>query len=150
MNKVNDKLSQKWEDAKKFVHDSATKEKAQEMYGKVKNETVHLFDKTKEKINEVKEDERFKDFLNSASDTIDSTIQTIQDSEVYAKVKDNVSSTLDSIKKDEKLNTGVKKAKKATLNFAKKALSGIERILDDEASENNVVVYEIRDDHESE
>ena len=77
---------------------------------------------TKEKFNEVKEDERVKDFINSASETLDETITTINESETFNKVKENVSNTFENIKNDENVQAGVKKAKKATLSFAKKAL----------------------------
>ena len=41
---------------------------------------------TKEKINDVKEDERVKEFLNNASDRIEDTIQTINESETFNKL----------------------------------------------------------------
>ena len=145
MEDLSGKIAQKIKEAKEFINDPQTKEKAQEMYGKVKTETVQLFDKTKEKFNEVKEDERVKDFINSASETLDETITTINESETFNKVKENVSNTFENIKNDENVQAGVKKAKKATLSFAKKALSSIEKMLEDE-EEEVVVVHEVVDD----
>lgn len=145
MEDLSGKIAQKIKEAKEFINDPQTKEKAQEMYGKVKTETVQLFDKTKEKFNEVKEDERVKDFINSASETLDETITTINESETFNKVKENVSNTFENIKNDENVQAGVKKAKKATLSFAKKALSSIEKMLEDE-EEEVVVVHEVADD----
>ena len=145
MEDLSGKIAQKIKEAKEFINDPQTKEKAQEMYGKVKTETVQLFDKTKEKFNEVKEDERIKDFINSASETLDETITTINESETFNKVKENVSNTFENIKNDENVQAGVKKAKKATLSFAKKALSSIEKMLEDE-EEEVVVVHEVADD----
>ena len=144
MEDLSGKFAQKIKEAKEFINDPQTKEKAQEMYGKVKTETVQLFDKTKEKFNEVKEDERVKDFINSASETLDETITTINESETFNKVKENVTNTFENIKNDENVQAGVKKAKKATLSFAKKALSSIEKMLEDE--EEVVVVHEVVDD----
>jgi len=145
MEDLSGKIAQKIKEAKEFINDPQTKEKAQEMYGKVKTETVQLFDKTKEKFNEVKEDERVKDFINSASETLDETITTINESETFNKVKENVTNTFENIKNDENVQAGVKKAKKATLSFAKKALSSIEKMLEDE-EEEVVVVHEVVDD----
>ena len=145
MNDFSNKLNEKWEEAKRFAKDPATKEKAEEMVSKVKSETIHLWGKTKEKFNEVKEDERVQDFLESASNTIDDTIQTINESETYNKVKDNVSSTIENIRNNEDVKQGVDKAKKATLSFAKKALSSIEKMLEEDKEEKeDVVIHEMK------
>lgn len=146
MNDFSNKLSEKWEEAKRFAKDPATKEKCEEVVSKVKTETVNLWEKTKEKLNEVKEDERLQDFIESASATIDDTIQTINESETYNKVKENVSSTFESIKNNEEVKQGVGKAKKATLSFAKKALNSIEKMLEDDKDESkeDVVIHEVK------
>ena len=55
MEEFNEKIVQKWEEVKSFASDPATKEKAQQIYGKVKSDTVEFLEKTKVKFNEVKE-----------------------------------------------------------------------------------------------
>lgn len=138
MEEFNEKIVQKWEEVKSFASDPATKEKAQQIYGKVKSDTVEFLEKTKVKFNEVKEDEKVQDFLASASQKVEDTFTAISENETINKVKDNVSSTFEAIKNDEKIKNGVKKTKRATLSFAKKALSSIEKMLEDD---EDVIVY---------
>ena len=136
------KLEEMFEEVKRFAKDPKNKEKVQEAYEKVKTETSVLLDKTKEKVNDVKEDDRVKEFLDSASKTIDGVIQSINENETFHKVKENVSETFENIKNDEKVQKGVKKAKKATLTFAQKALNGIEKAL----KEDDVVIHDVDPD----
>lgn len=124
MEDFNEKISQKWEEAKNFVKDPATKEKVQMMYDKVKT-----------KVQEVKEDEKVQDILKSAVSTVDATITSISESETLHKVKNNVSNTIETIKNDDTIKENVKKAKKATLSFTKKALSSIEKMLEKDNDE---------------
>lgn len=138
MEEFNEKIVQKWEEVKSFASDPATKEKAQQIYGKVKMDTVEFLEKTKVKFNEVKEDGKVQDFLASASQKVEDTFTAISENETINKVKDNVSSTFEAIKNDEKVKNGVKKTKRATLSFAKKALSSIEKMLEDD---EDVIVY---------
>lgn len=138
MEEFNEKIVQKWEEVKSFASDPATKEKAQQIYGKVKMDTVEFLEKTKVKFNEVKEDGKVQDFLASASQKVEDTFTAISENETINKVKDNVSSTFEAIKNDEKIKNGVKKTKRATLSFAKKALSSIEKMLEDD---EDVIVY---------
>ena len=138
MEEFNGKIVQKWEEVKSFASDPATKEKAQQIYGKVKMDTVEFLEKTKVKFNEVKEDGKVQDFLASASQKVEDTFTAISENETINKVKDNVSSTFEAIKNDEKIKNGVKKTKRATLSFAKKALSSIEKMLEDD---EDVIVY---------
>ena len=57
-------------------------------------------------VNEVKEDGKVQDFLASASQKVEDTFTAISENETINKVKDNVSSTFEAIKNDEKIKNG--------------------------------------------
>ena len=140
MKDLNKKISDKLEDVKEFVSSPEAKEKANEFLGKVKDEATQIMKVTMDKISEVKESDTVKEFIGNVADRIDDTIQTVCESNTIYKVKDKVSDTYETIKNDESLQSGIAKAKKTTLSIARKALSGIEKILDDE---DKVVVHEV-------
>lgn len=142
MEDFNKKITDSIANVKEFIHDPATKEKAQEIYYKVKDETVLMVEKVKDKIVDLKQDEKIKDFFVNASEKIDSTISEISESEPFGKVKESVSEKIDLIKNDDKLKTGISKVKKTTLSFAQKALSKIENMLDEE-EKKDMVIHEI-------
>lgn len=139
------KLEELFEELKQFASDPRNKEKIQGAYEKVKVETSILLGKTKEKLNDVKEDDRVKEFLDNASKTIDNLVSNINENETFNKVKDKANDTFENIKNDENVKKGVKKAKKATLSLAQKALSGIEKAL----KEEDVVIHEVDPEKEN-
>lgn len=139
---LNKKLEELFEELKRFASDPKNKEKIQGAYERVKSETSILLGKTKEKLNGVKEDDRIKEFLDSTSKKVDSIILNINENETFNKVKDKANDTIENIKNDDNVKKGVKKAKKATLSFAQKALCGIEKAL----KEEEVVIHEVDPD----
>lgn len=136
----------KWfNEVKQFINEHKDSEKVQETIANVKEETTKVIEKVKVKVNDVKEDDKVKDFIDTTLDTLEGLRDSINENDTYIKVKESVVSTFENIKNDENVKQGVKTIKKTTLNFAKKALSKVEKALEDD---DEIIVHTIKKENE--
>lgn len=132
---INKEFEKWFSEAKQFINEQKDSEKIQEAIAKVRLQTTIALEKTKETLASLKDDDKVQDVIEATKETFINMKEYIVENDAFNKVKNNVSETIIAVKNDEKVQAGVKKAKKSVLNVAEKALSSIQKALQEEEKE---------------
>lgn len=142
---VTKEIEKVFSNLKDFIKEQTDNEKIKDAIDKVKLYTTDLIEKTKIAVNDIKDDEKVQNFVDEAAESVKDFIHTVNESETFNKLKSGVNSTITTIKNNENFQKGVKKTKRATLSFAEKALSKVQKALKEE-KEEEIIVHNIDKD----
>lgn len=138
-----ERLQNLYEELYAWLKNHTDSEETKEKIEFVKDETAKLLSSTQKKLKEINEHEiviegkeKVKQSMQSLGSYVQAGIQEISKNDVVKNCTDTLTDTLNSIKEDEQVKSGVRKLKKGTLKVAESAFNGLKRVLDTETDDS--------------
>lgn len=110
---------------------------------KVKEDTKCIVDKTKDKLEDVKSDDKTQELLTVISNKVNFLVDSLRENETLDKIKESVIHTYESVKNDPYLKEKVGKLRNATLKVTQKALTKVEEKL---SQDDEIKIHEVKED----
>lgn len=140
---VLEQISQLYKDFRDWLKNNASNEEAAVYFARVKQESARLMAQAKEKIEAFQEREdvrvgkqKAKAFGTKMVHELNNGVEDLLQNEHVSKVVDGISDTIEQVRQDERVKSGIKKLKKGTLSVAKRAYEGLKHVLDEDEQED--------------
>lgn len=124
-------------DCRKWIYENANSEETAIKIEKLKTDTKKILSTTKDKLDEFnsREDvitgkEKLSTTKKKVCSAVNSGFDELLKNEYVSKTIDTISDSVETIRKDERVQNNVKKLKKGTLKLAEKAFNKLQRALD--------------------
>ncbi len=131
-------------DCRKWIHENANSEETAIKLEKLKMDTKRILSTTKDKLDEFnsREDvitgkEKLVETKEKVCHVVNNGLDELLKNEYVSKTMDTISDSVETIRKDERVQANVKKLKKGTLKLAEKAFDKLQRALDTEDKEDS-------------